>query len=128
MAYVPNAHPEGGRHATVTDVDFSIGSVKPFRGEVLISGPPSRPWRAEAHGGVDPLDAELACASVDASLRHCCAAVPHINANLRNISRCCHSVACSAASMLSLVNQSKRITRSIADLPQPSLTMSPSGL
>ena len=24
-----------GRHATVTDVDFSIGSVKPFRGEVL---------------------------------------------------------------------------------------------
>ena len=49
---------------------------------------------------------ELACVSVDASLRHCCAAVPHINANLRNISRCCHSVACSAASMRSLVNQS----------------------
>jgi hypothetical protein len=24
-----------GCHATVTDVDFSIGSVKPFRGEVL---------------------------------------------------------------------------------------------
>jgi len=24
-----------GHHATVTDVDFSIGSVKPFRGEVL---------------------------------------------------------------------------------------------
>ena len=24
-----------GRHATVTDVDFCIGSVKPFRGEVL---------------------------------------------------------------------------------------------
>jgi len=68
---------------------------------------------------------ELACVSVDASLRHCCAAVPHINANLRNISRCCHSVACSAASMLSLVNQSKRITRSIADLPSRLLRCHP---
>jgi hypothetical protein len=35
----------------------------------------------------------------------------------RNISRCGHSVACGAASMLSLVNQSKRITGSIARLP-----------
>jgi len=60
MAYVPNAHPEGGRHATATDVNFSIGSVKPFRGEALKSSPLSRPWRAEAHGGVDQLDAELA--------------------------------------------------------------------
>ena len=28
-------HAAMAHHATVTDVDFSIGSVKPFRGEVL---------------------------------------------------------------------------------------------
>jgi hypothetical protein len=37
-------------------------------------------------GGVDQLDAEVACIA-SASLWHCWAAAAHINANLRNISR-----------------------------------------
>jgi hypothetical protein len=44
--------------------------------------------------------------SVDASLRHFCAVATHSNANLRNVSRCSHSVACLPASMLSRANQS----------------------
>jgi hypothetical protein len=56
--------------------------------------------------------------SVDASLRHCCAAAAHINANLK-ISHRFHSVACRAASMLSLVNQSKTKPHLPLALPAP---------
>ena len=56
--------------------------------------------------GVHQRDVEVA-GSFDASLRHCCAVAAHNNANLRNVSRCSHSVACLPASMLSRANQSK---------------------
>ena len=71
------------------------GAIRALDDTSWTSSPLSRPWRAEAHGGVDQFDAEVACIA-SASLWHCWAAAAHINANLRNISRSLGSLACSA--------------------------------
>ena len=62
------------------------GAIRALDDTSWTSSPLSGPWRAEAHGGVDQFDAEVACIA-SASLWHCWAAAAHINANLRNISR-----------------------------------------
>jgi hypothetical protein len=66
--------------------------------------------------GGDQRDAEVDCIP-DVSLWHCCATAAHINANLRSVSRCLGSLACSAAFMLSCANQSNTLSMSMVGGP-----------
>ena len=73
-------------------------------------------WAYAVLGGIHQLDAEVDCIA-GASQRHCCAAAVHSNANLRKVSRCLASLACSAAFMLSCANHSNTLAMSMMGSP-----------